>query len=240
MKRGLFLLIGESFRTGFAPGVKARRRGDPESFPLQMEATNSHLHFFEHLQQKHSITPHVSLVTYSSCYDKHLIEKYEPYLVNHRILDNLIGIGNLFKESLKNVDLDSYDFICYIRIDLYLKHKFFEVFDPNWSSIRFVTVCFKFNNYHIHRGKPRVSDMMLFVPKPLYSYCIARDLIAHEGWYTLTNELGVSEDHIDTMIDTYHDSNTYDDWNPLFYIVNRPASLVWRTPNERFNKLSFP
>jgi len=41
---------------------------------------------------------------------------------------------------------------------------------------------------------------------------------------------------MDVMINTYHDSDSQKDFNPLYYIVNRPENNVWHSENEIFTK----
>lgn len=41
------------------------------------------------------------------------------------------------------------------------------------------------------------------------------------------------------MINTFHDSNSAKDWNPLYYIVNREESSIFHTKDEIFDKFNF-
>ena len=43
-------------------------------------------------------------------------------------------------------------------------------------------------------------------------------------------------DDLDTMINTYHDSDSSKDYNPLYYIVNRPENIIWHREGHIFNK----
>jgi hypothetical protein len=40
------------------------------------------------------------------------------------------------------------------------------------------------------------------------------------------------------MINTYHDSDSEKDFNPLYYIVNRAQSTVWHSEGLLFDKMS--
>ena len=40
------------------------------------------------------------------------------------------------------------------------------------------------------------------------------------------------------MLNTYHDSDSWKDWNPIYYIVNRPENNH-HTTKETFNKYNF-
>ena len=39
-----------------------------------------------------------------------------------------------------------------------------------------------------------------------------------------------------TIINTYHDSDSSKDYNPLYYIVNRPENIIWHSEGDIFNK----
>ena len=41
------------------------------------------------------------------------------------------------------------------------------------------------------------------------------------------------------MIHTYHDSDSYKDYNPLYYIVNRPESKETHSNGYIFDKMRF-
>ena len=53
-----------------------------------------------------------------------------------------------------------------MRIDLFLKDKFSEVFNPLADKILFPSVCFE--PYHKCDIHPRINDMMMFIPKKYY------------------------------------------------------------------------
>jgi hypothetical protein len=229
--KGLIIIIGESFRLG---SQETRVRGVPESYDQQINACNSHIKFLNNLKNKFNCDASVYLSTYDTKYNDNLLEIYKDYLVGHKIYETLIGLPKLFKNSvMDNKDnLQNYDFIFYLRIDLFLKDHFIDIFDPNWNTIKFPTICWiKFNT---HKGKPRVNDVMLFIPKKFFDY-LDNIPICHEAWYILTNELHISDNDMDVMINTYHDSDSEKDFNPLYYIVNRPESTTWHSENEIFS-----
>lgn len=61
--------------------------------------------------------------------------------------------------------------------------------------------------------------------------------IGHETWYYLIQK-GLTYDDMNTMINTYHDSDSEKDFNPLYYIVNRAQSTVWHSEGLLFDKMS--
>jgi hypothetical protein len=228
--KGLIIIIGESFRLG---GQNTRIRGVPESYNEQINACNSHINFLDNLKNKFNYNSSVYISTYDTNYNKNLLDVYKNYLIGHKIYNDTIGLIQLFKNSIidnKN-DLHKYDFVFYFRIDLFLKNHFIDIFNPSWNTIRFPTICWKKDS--IYNGKPRVNDMMLFIPNKFFDH-LDNMSICHEAWYLFSNNLNINDNDMDVMINTYHDSDSQKDLNPLYYIVNRPESTVWHSENEIF------
>lgn len=256
-KNGLLIFIGESFRLG---GQGTRNRGSSESYEGQMAACSSHIKYIEHILTKvKSIS--VAIGTYTTPYDKDLIELYKKYLIGSIILEKPIGINNLFHTILKNIkNIDVYDFIYYIRIDLFLKEKMFNIFNPDLNTIHFPTICWykdskcirirhpdinKLLSYipticqydeRIYISHPRVNHILIFIPKKYYKY-FDYVYIEHDLWYDLIETCKLTYDDLDVMINTYHDSDSAKDWNPLYYIVNRSQTNIWHSDGYIFNKI---
>jgi hypothetical protein len=228
--KGLFIIIGESFRLG---GQGTRIRGLTESYSPQINACNTHINFLNHIKLKYNCDSDICLSTYTTQYDNDLIEIYKEKLVYYKIFDNVIGLNQLFQDCINNIN-KNYDFVFYFRIDLYLKEHFFDVFNPEWSTIRFPTICWKKDSVHIN--KPRVNDMMLYIPNRFFDK-LNKMVIGHEAWYNFSHDLNIDDSDMDVMINTYHDSDSQKDYNPLYYIVNRPESKIWDSEYEIFTKI---
>jgi len=231
---GLIIIIGESFRLG---GQGTRLRGVPEAYNEQINACNSHIKFLENLKYKFNCNSSVYISTYDTKYNNNLLDIYKKYLVGHKIYNNTIGLTSLFNNSIidnKN-NLNKYNFVFYFRIDLFLKNNFFNIFNPTWNTIRFPTICWIYSN--TFKGKPRVNDMMLFIPNKFFNN-LDNMQICHESWYIFSHDLKINDNDMDVMINTYHDSDSEKDFNPLYYIVNRPENNVWHSKNEIFVKQS--
>ena len=163
--KGILILIGASFRSG---GQFSTIRGNDDSYMNQMKASKSHIQFIEKLQEK-KCDMHVYISSYTTKFDDDLKNMYSDYLIKSDFYDDLIGIDTLIHNSIKNIeDLNIYDFVLFVRIDLYLKQKFMDIFNLEWNTIRFPSICFKpHHKVDIH---PRVNDMMLFIPKKYFNY----------------------------------------------------------------------
>ena len=232
---GLIIFLGESFRLG-TQGT--RNRGSKESYNEQIKACNSHINFIEHIRQIFQLNSmSVFLSSYHTQYDIDLLTIYNNYLVGYKLYDNVIGLNELFHNSINEIEnIEKYDFILYIRIDLYLKQDFFNCFNPMINTILFPTICWKQDS---RVGKhPRVNDIMLFIPNKYYKY-IKKIIINHNTWFDLINNTNLTYNDLDTMINTYHDSDSFKDYNPLYYIVNRSESKIWHSEGHIFNKDNF-
>ena len=230
----LIIIIGESFRLG---GQGTRARGTDASYEEQIKACNSHINFIEMLNKNYnmkSISVYIS--TYTTTYNEDLLKIYNKYLIGCKIYDDLIGLNQLFHNSIKSIHTkNQYDFILYLRIDLFLYKNFYNIFRPNWNTIRFPSICwFKDSKVENH---PRVNDMLLFIPKKYYKY-LTNINICHETWYQLVENTQLKYDDLDTMINTYHDSDSAKDYNPLYYIVNREKMEKWHSEGYIFDKLT--
>jgi hypothetical protein len=231
IQNGLFVLIGESFRTG---GQFSRIKGNKSSYSDQMAAVDSVLTSIKLLEKKFNVHVGVSLGTYFTQYTSDLVKAYSGRLVGKpdiRDSNTTAGLNPFFQTAIEratgpNQTLEElYDFIFYCRIDLFLKPTFHAVLDLSWSNIRFPFICWKRSattrNHH-----PRVSDAMLFFPSHYFKY-MAQFVIGHDAWSNAVTHLSLTYDDMDVMITTFHDSDSQKDWNPLYRVVNRPESISW-------------
>lgn len=228
--KGLIIIMGESFRSG---SQNTRIRGQKESYDNQINACETHIKFLKTLNNKFKCNTSVFLSSYNTQYNDKLFSIYKNYLIGNKMYDNVIGLTQLFKNSIEynNKNINDYDFIFYFRIDLHLKDKFIEIFNPNWNTIKFSFICWKKDS--IHRGKPRVSDTMIFIPKAFFSI-LNKIVIYHDTWYMLSHDLNISDENLDVMVYTYHDSDSEKDYNPLYNIINRSQNSNWDSVNEFF------
>ena len=241
--RALILILGESFRMGFQ---YTRVRGTPESYDEQIKASESHVAFLKHISQKYAMTSiSVFIATYTTPFDAKLLDVYRDYKTGHQIYHDVVGLNTLFHNSLKYIREKStitdfrqaYDCVLYFRIDLFLKADFIDRFDPRSDLILYPCVCFI--PYHRVENDPRVNDTMMFIPRRLFSH-LSSIAICHESWHFLVTNSGLTYNDLGTMILTYHDSDSYKDWNPLYYIVNREQNATFHCSGHKFDKWRFP
>jgi len=227
--KGLFIILGESFRSG---GQCSRIRGNVESFKGQMAATSSHLKLIHTVKNVD-----VFLATYTTPFDNVLLMAYKPYLVDHLLLDIPIGLSNLFHQSVGRMGdtIRNYDYIFVLRVDLFLKIKFFSLFNPcKFNTIIYPSICW-YKDSCTRGGHPRVNDTMLFIPKKYF--CILPSIeISHDSWMKLMENTLLTYHDLDTLLNTFHDSDSQKDYNPIYFMVSRPICLIYHSRNKFFNK----
>ena len=228
----LLILFGESFRLG---GQGNRNRGSEESYKEQINASLSHIKFIESLK-KNNINMTVSINSYTTKFNNSLDEIYKSVLVDSEYYENLIGMNKLIHNCIDRItNINNYDFILCMRIDLFLKDKFFEIFNPYSDKILFPSVCFK--PAHKCGLHPRVNDTMMFIPKKYFDF-IKKFQLGHKSWHDLIVYHKLSYEDLDMMLNTYHDSDSAKDFNPIYYIVNRNVNNYHKT-KEIFDKYNF-
>lgn len=231
--KGLLILFGESFRLG---GQGNRNRGSNISFNPQINAANSHIMFLRHLKTSMNIHMNVYISSYDTKFNNDLIKIYSNELIGYKFYNNLIGQNKLIHNAIDNIkDINDYDFILFMRIDLYLKDNFFKIFQINENKILFPSICFK--PYHKVKNHPRINDMMMYIPKKFFNKINIID-ISHNTWCDLVINHKFTYDDFDVMLNTFHDSDSAKDFNPIYYIVNRPENTIQHT-KDIFDKYNF-
>ena len=253
MSRCLILFIGESFREG---GQFSRIRNTKDSFEKQQIASLSQIDFLNYIKNKFSYTIDVVINTYTTIYENDLKFWYDQYLINYISNDKLIGLENLLNNGIKSVNIDKYDFILSIRIDLYIKYYFFLKFDINWNKITFPFICWiteykqiwddiifsnviNNNSYKTFNNEPVVCDTIIFIPKK-YFYLIEKHIyLNHDGWHNFKENHNLTNNDLDFMIDSFHDADSYKDYNPFYYMISRSQNKVCHGKYHIINRNKF-
>jgi len=240
MTKGIILFLGESFRLG---GQNNRNRGLNESYSEQIHASKSHINFINNLKNNKNSEIDLYINTYSTNFNNDLLDIYKNTEIKIYFNEGEpIGYHNLIHNSFKKLNIENYDFIFITRIDLFLKEDFINIFDPSWDKIYFPSICWTRDNGHKIDNYPRVNDTMLFIPKKYFNYINYIDYSdgsGHSQWKNFIEKAKLSIDDLDTMIKTYHDSDSAKDFNPLYYIVNRPEYATCDSKDELFDKYNF-
>lgn len=225
--KGLIILFGESFRLG---GQHARNRGDDNSYNGQIEASKSQIMFIEKLEKNMEIR--VFIVSYKTKFREDIKNIFSKYLIKSKFFDELKGQTNLINYALRRIKMNKYDFIKFMRIDIFLKKRYLDIFNPFWDKIMFPSICFSPHNIVKDKDNlyPRVSDIIMFTPKKYYFIFKNYNFeLNHFSWKNLVKDFNIKKEDIDTMLYTYHDSDSAKDYNPIYQIVNRKINKEWKT-----------
>jgi len=226
--KGCIVLLGESFRWG---GQGNRNTGSIESYEGQMDASKSQMT----LIQKWNMDVYIS--SYVTRFTMDLVNVYKGYIKGYDFYTEVIGQENLMQQTLLQIDVQRYSFCFMMRIDLFLKPQFIEIFNPfQWNKIMWPSVCWTLG--HICGEHPRVNDVMVFIPNQYFEYLkyLGHN---HAEWAHLVHFTDLNPDDVDVMLNTYHDSDSAKDFNPIYYIVNRPECKVHYDTGKTFCKLQF-
>jgi hypothetical protein len=222
-------IIGQCFRLGGQGNIVT---GTPEAYKEQMDACSTHINFIKSLSRYRC---DVFINTESTQYDDDIRKVYSEYLVGENFRKSS---GNFRKKQMDNivsmVNLDEYEFIFFIRIDIHLKPEFHKVFNPTTNKLTYSFITW-IKQLTLEDGSPRVADMMCLVPKNLFHILNKNvNIMDHGSWSE--NLKFISHYDMNLMIDTYHDSDSQKDWNPLYKVANRPESQTWHSKESRYRE----
>lgn len=225
------VLVGESFRLG---SQNTRIRGVPESRDPQLSACKSHVELMDSLLNNHGIQTDVYVCSYTTPYDQELLAVYGDRVKKSKFYEERIGTNEIFHAGIELVPESTYDFLLIMRVDLFLKPRFTEIFEPESKQIRFASICWK--KHCMENGYYRANDMIVQVPSKHARILDKLVFGNHSAWHGALSQPGITIDDVDTILRTYHDSDSEKDWNPIYYIVNRPETQTFHSEGEVFNK----
>ena len=136
-QKALFVINGEAFRDG---SHGCRSSATNESYEWQKNGTHSQIEFFDFLQKTYDLEIFISLNTYQTKYTIELISWYSDYNIIEKNINKDTNGRSVIYSATKNINTDEYDFdfIFFLRVDLFIKKKFFEVFNPHEKNIKFL------------------------------------------------------------------------------------------------------
>ena len=168
-KKCLLVYYGGSFRDGHIGTTKHDTNYGYES---QERASITHAKLKKVLNKKGFQTD-IIINTRSTKYTNKLKDWYSPFnMIINNLSDKIHGKDYMIQSAVKNInklDKNNYDFMLFIRIDLFLKPEFYNVLNTESDKINFLA-----NNYNpkecndIINGDPAIVDLFIYVPKKYY------------------------------------------------------------------------
>ncbi len=225
LKKCLICYYGEGFRNG---NMYLTTQDTTDGYKNQFYASMTHLKLHSLLKEK-NINYDIIINTYESKYTDKIQKWYNPNkLIVNKLDENLIGYqgrDKLINTLVKEINND-YDFVLFIRIDLFLKPDFYKVLDVNSNKINFLAhnydpkICYNYSK----NGDPFVVDLFIYIPKK-YNYILDNNFILmHDSWEYLKNTYNLKNNDMEFMTSLMFDANTYKDLNPYYVIAGRPEN----------------
>lgn len=223
-RRGLLILRGLSFR--YKGTV-----GNWKSIFEQVVCTISHLKLVKSTIIKYGVDFDIAIDTFNTPFDLILLFILRKYLVYKNISSwpDYSQIDGILR-FLTHIEhkLFEYDFILLARNDIVLFDNFINNFNPNDEVIKFPFV-------HSHRARrvygtseyPIVGDAFMYFPKKYYhTMAIFNELPSGFHMHDIVHLLKEAKYIFDYgfYCNTYHDTNSEFEWNPLYKISGRKHS----------------
>lgn len=228
----LLVLTGESFRLG---GQMTRSRSDsPESTNRQKIATYSHLRILNYMKSAFNVDTDIFINSYTlnPSHDAMLLDWYKPYVVYSEFKETILESENILvldtNHKILAMGLDEYDFVLFVRIDMYMKKYFFSRFTKLDNFVRYG---------HLDCNTGGVCHNLIYLPKKYFSFLennsIENDIRSPHISETILKKV-IPRIEIDYFIRSYHSLSTDLYWNPLYSQVGRDESFNRENIGERF------
>jgi hypothetical protein len=233
-----FIFIGESFRSG---NQGSRIIGDPKSYELQKNASKTHMDLITNIKNKYNYDSDIYISSVTTQYDTDLKSWYTPLINTSFVIQNKSSIHFHIRNAQQLVtDKNQYTHIFIFRIDLVFKEYMINILDPNKiTKFTFPSICFmKSKSHKIKKtGLPRINDMFFLIPNKYYHLLEYTTInYQHDAWSDFITQKKATNADFDVLLDTYHDSDSHKDWNPIYYLYCRPEAKQWHTRGYIFNK----
>lgn len=220
-KKALLVLYGESFRDGLQ---NDRTSATKKGFNGQMVACDSHIKFIETIKRKYNIDVEISISTYCTKYNEELKNKYSNYKLYFNCEKDLIGWNPIANKALNKLNVNNYEFIIFTRNDICFKDEFINNYTINNDKLLFVSQ--QWTKHDCTENLPEINPIILCIPKK-YFYVTKNISIDHDGWRFYKNNYNLNNNDMGFLLNTYHDADSYKDYNPYYYMVGRDQTSEW-------------
>ena len=238
MSNLLIVLTGESFRSG---RQMTRDRGGNNCKQTQRIASESHINFIKSIKNKYNINSDVIINGYclNDEYDKILLSFYEEYSILINLHKNILQSEKALVDDtisrLQNIDTIKYEHILFLRLDVYIKPYFLDIFTPTKIYTNKIIYAHVDSNQYLHSlNFPMICHQICLVPKK-YFINLWKDNVwnLHESAHYIAPIIG--KQNIDVFIYTCHYSSTDLDWNPIYTQVGRIENMNYVSKGKYFD-----
>jgi hypothetical protein len=188
-------------------------------------ASQSHIDFCDYIKTKYGIKMDIYINTYDTKYEK----EFKSWYPNCTYKSNKELLGAKLAQDAANEIDKNYEFVFFTRPDIFIKPYFYSAFNPKWKTIRFICqgyTPFSCGRTHGNGEYPIVNTTFQFVPKN-YFHVFTNINLDHIAWKHYHEIFHIPHSKLNFMVDTYHDADSYKDYNPYYRFVGRPECTIW-------------
>ena len=227
--RVLLVLTGESYRSG---SQMSRTRGTGDYINLQKKASTSHINLINTIKNTHTTDVLINTHALNNADDTHLLDFYKTNcnVVKSDFHEKRFSNENeMLNDTYDNVQsiIDNYDYILFIRIDIYLKKFFIENLSFD-DKIMFAHID---SNINVESNNIfNICQQIMLYPKNLFH--VIKNKLIYDETHGIRNKLvnnNVSINDIRYFINTLHVCSTDLGWNPLYIQVGRIYKKEYNT-----------
>lgn len=231
---GAVIIRGEFFREG---GQQSRVKYTDYSVEEQRVALRTHVNLFDKIKQQGAdLDIYIITQPMTDNFLDIIRDEYGEYSNNIstiHFVDNafhMSPLANLISEHHKKQE---YEFVFIMRPDFIFKDLFYTLFDVTRSKITMMSVCFKYADHHrlvkVGDGTlPRINDTAFFYPKRFVGEFLSKLIYCCHCHEILGDRCAsIKLQDVDFFVNTFHDSDSEKDFNPLYRLTGRPECKTW-------------
>jgi hypothetical protein len=234
-KKCLLVYYGGSFREG---NIGSTVSDTKYGYEAQKHASITHAKLKKVLNQKGFQTD-ILINTRHTEYKDDLMNWYNPFnIILNNIPTKMHGKDYMIQSCIQNInklDKNEYQFILFIRIDLFLKPDFYKIINTESNKIMFLA-----NNYNPRDCKnsinkePSIVDLFVYIPKKYYYILDNKFKLEHNSWLYYKKNYNLNDNDMAFMSTLKFDSNSIIDNNPYYVMGSRKENTeIHKNDNQK-------
>ena len=232
-KKCLLVYYGGSFRDG---NIGTTKHDTNYGYESQQRASITHSKLKKVLNKKGFQTD-IIINTRSTKYINKLEDWYSPFnMIINKISDKVHGKDYMIQSAVKNINKinkNDYDFILFIRIDLFLKPEFYNVLNTESEKINFLANNYNTDNCETSKNNvPYIVDLFLYLPKKYYYILDNKFNLNADAWSYYKLQYKLTDNDLAFMTNKIFDSNSYREHNDYYIMSSRIENKNIHTNNN--------
>jgi hypothetical protein len=235
LKKCLLVYYGGSFRDG---DTQKSIHDTNYGYETQERASITHAKLKKVLNKKGYQTD-IIINTRTTKYMNKLEDWYNPFnMIINNLSNKIQGQEYMIQSAIKNINKlnkDDYNFILFVRIDLFLKPDFYNVLNTESDKINFLALNYNPRDCNHNVIRP-VVDLFIYIPKKYYYILNNNFKLNHNAWNYYKQIYKLTDNDMTFMSNKKFDSNSIIDNNPYYVISGRKENVKIHNDNIKNNK----